>query len=477
MPSTFGDHPIWIDATGIVRWGPQPCTGIQRVELGLIEYALAHPERLGICAMDGATGRYLAVDERTRDYLRFISEVNRSDGDLRRADRLAFLTTQLMFADNETARRLAGTLLGTNKRKGVVYELVKSAVRLVLWSYSGLRIAGRVFAWPFQRIAAGRERKQAPVILVSHEVNRHIFIERALASVGAREVNIIHDLIPVRMPELTSSRFTRRMKILLSRILRKGNLILTVSQATRDDLAAWSRKELGITDTSRIIACRLNNSIASDPTKDTPIPALEGQRFALFCSTIDIRKGQWLLVAVWKRLATMMPLEDVPHLVIVGRKGSGWPDLQRELEDAGLVRGRIHVLHGVADTNLNWAYRHAAFCLFPSRAEGWGLGVSESLAHGTPVLHSDIPILHEAAQGLMPSAPAWDVEAWTQLVHEVLITPGRLDELAERVRREHKPGRPDDFARMVIAAVEADQATRTSASVTAPAPVRPALRP
>lgn len=453
MPKSFADYPVWIDATGLLRWGPQPCTGVQRVELGLIEFALNNPNSTGLCLLDPATRRYHMADENARVYLRNIVAVNRSKEPSSKQNRLAHLGTQLHFADRESGRRLAADLTGDDTRSGLAYSTTKTLLRLMLWSYAGLRfIRGLITTFFTKRpnAASTEDNQPKPFLLVSHEVNRVSYIARSVMAAGCREANIIYDLIPVRLPRYTTPRFTRKMGELFKRVLTQPTTIIAISQTTRDDLVDWGATQFGITSTENILTCALNNSIQSDPAFDVPIAQIEGKRFAMMCSTIDIRKGQWLLVATWNRLSKILPAEDLPDLVLIGRKGSGWEELEQELTAAKAISHKIHVLHGVKDSSLQWAYRNAEFCLFPSVAEGWGLGVSEALAHGKPVIHSDIAILHEAAQGLMPSAPPLDVAAWTDLLVGILSTPGRIAELTEIAQTHYKAGKPDDFARGVF---------------------------
>jgi glycosyltransferase involved in cell wall biosynthesis len=68
-------------------------------------------------------------------------------------------------------------------------------------------------------------------------------------------------------------------------------------------------------------------------------------------------------------------------------------------------------------------YRRARLTLFPSDAEGFGLPVPESMACGTPVLLSDIPVLREVGGPCARYAPVGDVPAWTAQALEVLASP------------------------------------------------------
>lgn len=460
--SSFSQKKIWIDATGVIRWGQQHCTGVQRVELGLCEYALAH-EDLGIAVQDTVLKEYVPASEDIIGYLRLISKANSLDPDSGKTARtdqiLAYPGVQIRFSDNETARRLAMAATGARARKGLRYQAAKLAFRLVFWSAAAARLAQAV-ARSFMRLVSPPKSApvtdNGPILLVSHEVNREAGSDIAIMQAGLRGVIVVYDLIPVLMPELTSARFTRKMADLFERTLRKPEPVIAISHTTRSDLIHWNDTVVKAPNMPMVHVCQLNSSIQADATLDKPIDVLAGKRFALFCSTIDIRKGQYLLVACWNRLSRIIDPSLLPDLVLIGRKGTGWADLQRELTAASHIADKIHVLSGVTDPGLRWAYRNATLCMFPSKAEGWGLGVYEALAYGVPVVHTDIPILHEAAQNLMPSAPVGDVDAWTALLADLFEHSEKIEHLAEIIRTSYHPGQADDFARQVIDCLHQD---------------------
>jgi len=67
-----------------------------------------------------------------------------------------------------------------------------------------------------------------------------------------------------------------------------------------------------------------------------------------------------------------------------------------ELRDGGRA---VVALRGIDDALLWWAYRLAAFTVFPSINEGFGLPVAESLQSGTPAVASRFGSLAEIAAG------------------------------------------------------------------------------
>ena len=121
------------------------------------------------------------------------------------------------------------------------------------------------------------------------------------------------------------------------------------------------------------------------------------------------------------------------HLVHVGEPlttAQTW-----HLSELGLT-DRVTSLVGIDDAVLSAIYRRAALVLVPSEREGFGLPVAESLASGTPVVASDLPVLREVGGSAVAYCPVGDLPAWTRTVLALL---GERTQSPERWadRREH----------------------------------------
>jgi glycosyltransferase involved in cell wall biosynthesis len=97
------------------------------------------------------------------------------------------------------------------------------------------------------------------------------------------------------------------------------------------------------------------------------------------------------------------------------------------------------------DTELLAAvYRRASLTLLPSEREGFGLPVVESMASGTPIVASDIPVLREVGKRAAVYCPVGNVSKWSTTVLQLLRE--RLeDNEAWATRRKHCTQRASDF--------------------------------
>ena len=68
-------------------------------------------------------------------------------------------------------------------------------------------------------------------------------------------------------------------------------------------------------------------------------------------------------------------------------------------------------------------YRSAAFCLYPSAYEGYGLPIVEALQHGKAVITSNAGPMAEVVDGFSPSLSPRDGEAWYRLVGQWIEDP------------------------------------------------------
>jgi glycosyltransferase involved in cell wall biosynthesis len=114
--------------------------------------------------------------------------------------------------------------------------------------------------------------------------------------------------------------------------------------------------------------------------------------YLLWAGTREPRKNLPVLVAAFARLQRDGADLD---LVLVGP--DGWGPEQDRL--GGVAPERVHLLGRLPWADLQAAYAGAHVFVYPSLREGYGMPVTEAMAHGTPVVTSRGTATEEAAGG------------------------------------------------------------------------------
>ena len=133
-----------------------------------------------------------------------------------------------------------------------------------------------------------------------------------------------------------------------------------------------------------------------------------------------------------------------PDARLVRAGGQFTADQRVRARDLGVLDA-IVVLPFVDRATLSAIYRRAALTVLPSEREGFGLPLVETLACGTPVVASDIPVLREIGGDAATYAPLDDVPAWRDTVLALFRERDTAPD-AWRARRAAARARAADFS-------------------------------
>ena len=226
-----------------------------------------------------------------------------------------------------------------------------------------------------------------------------------VASAGVRPVYFVHDLIPITHPLFCRRgediRHRRRMRT----VLATAAGVIGNSQATLDELAQFALEE-SLPPPPAVAAwlgCTLRGSVA--PAAEPPRPTF------VALGTIEGRKNHRLLLNVWTQLIAELGAR-APRLLLIGQRGWEADEVFRQLDGNSLLKGHVFELNRCNDDELAGHLASARALLFPSKAEGFGLPLVESLATGTPVIASDIPVFREIGDGIPVLIDPGDEAAW-----------------------------------------------------------------
>jgi glycosyltransferase involved in cell wall biosynthesis len=226
-------------------------------------------------------------------------------------------------------------------------------------------------------------------------------------------------------PDRRESSLPRMFVTRVLRGLQRAALVACDSEATRADLDAHG---LVAPERMRVVpigvhpSCSPRPDAAADRAAAAMVGDAPGPDLLHVGSTIP-RKRVDTLLEVLARVAARRP--DVRLL----RVGGPFTSAQQAQVDALGLRPRIRVLPFIERPVLAALYRRSALVLLPSEREGFGLPVIESIACGTPMVASDLPVLREVGGGAIEYCAAGDAGGWSERVLAL------LDE------REGNPGR------------------------------------
>ncbi|MGO4682103.1 glycosyltransferase family 4 protein [Hyphomicrobium sp. 2TAF46] len=285
--------------------------------------------------------------------------------------------------------------------------------------------------------------------------NYFLAVRRAKLECNLIYVPFIHDCIPIIAPQYFVSELGYDFREWLRGVFDHADGILTSSNSTAKDLDSIAIK-FGYKppNASRI---RLDGKFEpirpeKKQTKEVILNryGVEESNFILFVSTIEPRKNHKLVFQTWLDLIHERGIENVPTLVCVG--GRGWknesaldllnsnPDLQK----------KIKLFSNVSDTELDVLYSTCLFTLYPSRYEGWGLPVTESLVKGKVPLVSRISSLPEAG---LDFAEYFDLSAendFREKLEVLLNDRNHLSRKEKHIIREFRPRPWIDIAHEII---------------------------
>ncbi|MBV5330742.1 MAG: glycosyltransferase [Chlorobium sp.] len=223
---------------------------------------------------------------------------------------------------------------------------------------------------------------------------------------------VVHDLLPIRMPEAFPPKADEGHAKWL-RTISKFDGAICVSKTVADDLVVW-QAEAGFDQKNRrpfrIVWSHHGADVAKTaPSRGLPDNAewmlgqLRARPSFLLVGTIEPRKGYLQTIEAF----TQLWAEGVDvNLLIVGREG--WKDLPDDmrrdipqtiscLRNHPELNKRLYWLDGISDEHLEKIYAATTCLIAASYGEGFGLPLIEAAQHKLPIIARDIPVFHEVA--------------------------------------------------------------------------------
>jgi glycosyltransferase involved in cell wall biosynthesis len=277
----------------------------------------------------------------------------------------------------------------TWRGRGRLHEMVPDDIVV-----AGGPMAARPLRWAWTRWDHPRIEWWTGAVDVVHGTN---FVVPPTRRAG--EVVTVHDLTPMRFPELAHGD-TLTYEALVRRALSRGALIHTPSAFVAAEVAA----RFGV-DHDRVHAVAEGIPELPDVPPDRQVAG--GAPYVLTVGTVEPRKDHPTLVRAFDAVAAAEP--DL-RLVIAGPDGWGVDALADAMAGVGHA-DRIVRLGYVDDEARARLLKGATAFAFPSRYEGFGLPPLEAMRAGVPVVATDAGSLPEVLGDAALLVPVGDVDA------------------------------------------------------------------
>ena len=203
----------------------------------------------------------------------------------------------------------------------------------------------------------------------------------------------IHDLSLLLYPQTHQRRRVWRARRRLPLMARRANMIITLSDAIREEIHKHLRIPLDRIVTVYCAARQVFHQMDQHQAEQIRKQLNIADDFILYAGTIEPRKNIDLLLKAFAESG--LGKKRGMQLVLAGKRGWLVDDLYRSLEQDE-IGARVKCTGYLTDEELCALYSSCKLFVYPSLYEGFGLPPLEAMACGAPVIASRIPSIAEA---------------------------------------------------------------------------------
>src|ERR1700728_2138804 len=250
-------------------------------------------------------------------------------------------------------------------------------------------------------------------------------------------VMTVHDLLDHMSRARQQTGFWETWHLQMTkRVLRGAARIFAVSNFTRTEI----EKLFGIPSDRIEVAYNAIDERFLHGHASTAARELIAQRyqvtypFLLYAGRISPHKNVVRMIEAFSALKTELEKDGAYpdlKLIIIGDDLSGNPDLRRTVVRSG-VQNDVRFLGFIPIDVLRIFYDEAKIVVFPSLYEGFGLPPLEAMAHGTPVVTSNVSSLPEVVGNAAVLVNPENVFEIMRALHRVLMDQALRDRMKER---------------------------------------------
>jgi len=261
---------------------------------------------------------------------------------------------------------------------------------------------------------------------------------RDLRESGVRFAFFIHDLLPLKHPEYFDKTHAIASSYWFNNVLFWADTLICNSPETKADIDQFTNFEGPVSVASLNIRppflnLGIDETAAAGPSILT-LNNLDHVPFILMVGTVEPRKNHIAAINAWSVMKAKLG-DACPKLVLVGKTGWKYEAIFHLIEAMNRDDGIVW-LQSVSEVDLGTLYSSCLFSLYISRAEGWGLPITESLAAGKVCVSGYASGSVEACQSLTVQTDEQSERDITATIMNLVQNPGILRAAENRIRKE-----------------------------------------
>ena len=251
---------------------------------------------------------------------------------------------------------------------------------------------------------------------------------------GVKIVTQLYDLIPITHPQFCHENTAMNFMVYTGANIKYADLIITSADATVKALNELTDR-LGAERKKTVVVPLGSDFVHKDSNSEIPdkkaAEIAENSKYILMVGTIEPRKNHSLVIdALENGLA-----EKGIKVIFAGRIGWNVEKLEKRIKSHPLFNKRLFFFEKPNDATVDMLYKNAFAVAFPTFNEGFGLPVIEAFQRGTPVIASDIGVLHEVAGDMAEYFDPTDKDDFIRCVSRLADDENAYRALKEKVKK------------------------------------------
>lgn len=257
--------------------------------------------------------------------------------------------------------------------------------------------------------------------------------QRFIEKHALQPVYLLHDLIPLTHPHVTTPHKTNRHYGRVMHAARSAAAIIVTTHVSANAMQNFADGQ-GLELPRLVVAPIAGASFSVGRPACPPSSKRHGHgqtdnasaKFVCV-GTIETRKNHRLLLQVWSRLIDRLGVgvgdgpgdglgDETPQLIFAGGWGQGAERIRSALRQDPRLNSHIEIRDCQSDPEIAQLLVGARGALLPTLAEGFGLPMVEALQMRLPVIASNLPVFEEVGQGIPTLLDPADVDGWADAI-------------------------------------------------------------